>query len=61
MSGNDMSLKETCACGATLSIVVAWSSYATNEAAAWRKNHRHEFPPLAKPARVRIPLARRRA
>ena len=61
MSSSDMSLKETCACGATLSIVVAWSSYATAEAAKWRSDHQHEFPPQPKPARVHIPLARRRA
>lgn len=60
--GTDMGITETCSCGATLRITpVEYPSYATNAASDWRKEHRHEFPPAAKPVRVRIPLARGRA
>lgn len=57
----DTRLTETCACGATFGYLGEWSSDAHSAADKWRKGHRHEFPPVLKPARVHLPLARRRA
>jgi hypothetical protein len=61
MSDSEMGITETCSCGATLRISPTFPSFASSAATAWRKDHLHEFPPLAKPERVRIPLARSRA
>lgn len=61
MSNSDFSIIEACSCGATLSISTGYHAYVTSEASAWRKDHRHESPPIAKPERTRIPLARSRA
>jgi hypothetical protein len=40
-------INETCSCGATIHINMASAIDAKVESAAWRKNHRHEFPPTA--------------
>ncbi len=38
-------IDETCSCGATLHVVMDSLSWAVDETAQWRKDHRHEPAP----------------
>jgi hypothetical protein len=45
MTTTSVSVKETCACGATFDYVGSYTSDAQNAAAKFREGHRHESPP----------------